>query len=123
MRVRIGLIAVLLLVAVGLVSSASACEKCPADEWGVKRCSSGYTSGSQSCYGGSGTACTLDGTCGTAGGGGGGEVENPDYVVAVQPCLTCSGSEPIQGFVLQSADASADGSPQQRKVALPSRRR
>lgn len=122
MRVRIGMIAVLLLVAVGFVSSAMACEKCPADEWGVKRCSSGYASGSQSCYGGSGTACTLDGTCGTGGGGGGGEIENPDYLVA-QPCLTCTGSEPVQGFVLQAADASADGSPQQRKIALPGRRR
>jgi len=103
MKLRVGSIALLLIAIIGLASSASACEKCPSDYWGVKRCSSGHLSGSQSCYGGSGTACTLEGACGSGGGG----FDDPgpfypDYYSAVKPCLTCVGDGPAQGFVLRS---------------------
>ena len=102
MRVRIGVIAVLMLVVGGFPSSALACEKCTLmyDSL-VKTCSSGHANGVQWCYGGFGTECTTRGTCGTAGGGGiGDDPFSPDYAVSVKPRLTCTGAEPDQGFVL-----------------------
>ena len=124
MRVRIGVIAVLLFVAVGFVSSASACEKCiAASTPGWTQCSSGYASGKAYCYGGFGTACTADGACGS---GGTSEIDYPDYLVSVKPCLTCAGDEPAQGFVLRSDGASAEtlvrGSVQRGKLTRSGRR-
>ncbi len=101
MRVRIGVIVVLLFVVVGFVSSASACEKCiDASTPGWKQCSSGYASGYQSCYGGYGNPCSLGPAC-SSGGGIDDDVFSPDYLVSVKPCLTCTGGEPDQGFVLK----------------------
>ena len=112
MRARIGVFAVMLFVVVGFASPAVACDKCiDASTPGWKMCSSGYTNGYQSCYGGFGSACTLGDACGSGGGGGGigdGPL-SPDYVVAVHPCLTCAGSEPEQGFVLRSESATSEG--------------
>ena len=102
MRAKIGMIAVLLFVVVGFTSSASACEKCTyMDSSLVKMCFSGVTNGVQWCYGGFGTDCTTGGVCGSGGGGLGDDPLSPDFAVAVQPCLTCTGDEPAQGFVLQ----------------------
>src|SRR5947199_4070735 len=90
MRVRSGVIAVLLVVIVGFSSPVFACEKCTLmyDSL-VKMCSSGNASGSQWCYGGFGTACTTGGSCGAGGGGGGlgDEVESPDFSMSRTPCL------------------------------------
>jgi hypothetical protein len=102
MRARIGMIAVLLFVVAGFPSSALACEKYTLmyDSL-VKMCSSGYANGVQYCYGGFGTDCTTGGVCGTGGVGDDGPF-SPDFSVAVKPCLTCTGAEPAQGFVLRS---------------------
>ena len=108
MRVRIGVIAVLLFVVVGFVSSASACEKCiDASTPGWKQCSSGYSSGFQSCSGGFGLQCALGPACGS-GGGIDDDVFSPDYLVTIKPCLTCTSAEPDQGFVLQSDKAPSE---------------
>jgi hypothetical protein len=109
MRVRIGVIAVLLFVVVGFVSSASACEKCIDSGYnGWKMCSSGYANGLAWCSGGFGVGCANQSTCGPSGGGIGDEVFSPDYLVSVRPCLTCTGAEPDQGFVLQSVAAPSE---------------
>ena len=126
MRVRIGVVAVLLFAVAGFSSSALACEKCTLmyDSL-VKMCSSGNASGSQWCYGGFGTPCSTGGSCGGGGGGLGDEVESPDYVVSSKPCLTCTGAEPDQGFVLQSVAAPSEAlavSSPQRKLARSGRR-
>jgi hypothetical protein len=108
MRVRLGVIAVPLFVVVGFVSSASACEKCiDASTPGWKQCSSGYASGVQSCSGGFGVPCAVGPACGSGGGGGVGDDGpfSPDYLVSGKPCLTCTGAEPDQGFILQNGEA------------------
>ena len=109
MKVRIAVLAVVVIAVIGFASPASACEKCVSAGYnGWTMCSSGHASGKQSCYGGFGAACTTSGECGT-GGGGGHEPENPEAA----PCLTCSNDEPTQGFVLRPdvADASAEALP------------
>lgn len=99
MKVRVGAIAVLLVIIVGFAMSASACEKCKEDQWKVTRCSSGETSGAQSCWGGSGEPCVeAGGSCGSSGPG---EVLNPTPLLN-EPCLSCSEEAPRQGFVLRS---------------------
>ncbi len=110
MRVRIGVIAVLLFVVVGFASSALACEKCTLMYGSlVKMCSSGNPSGVQYCYGGFGTECTTGGVCGSGGGGlWGDDTFSPDFMMAVKPCLTCTGAKPDQGFVLHSAVDSTE---------------
>jgi hypothetical protein len=123
MRGRIGVFAAM-LVAVGFASYAFACEKCidaGYNNW--KQCSSGYTSGYQSCSGGFGIACSLGPSCGTGGGGIGGEVESPDFSFSVQPCMTCTASEPDQGFVLHSVSAPNDDPQQQIKLTRSGRRK
>jgi hypothetical protein len=107
MKLRIGVIAVLLFVSMGFASSALACEKCTLmyDSL-VKMCWSGNASGAQWCYGGFGTNCTSGGTCGGSGGGGlGDEVESPDFSMSRTPCLICTGAEPDQGFTLHNDKA------------------
>lgn len=110
MKVRIGVIALVLVALVGFTSPASACEKCVSAGYnGWVQCSSGHASGSQSCYGGFGRPCTLDGSCGS-GGGGVGDPLHPEAVMS-EPCLTCGGEKPTQGFMLLSEDApQAEGS-------------
>ena len=108
MRMRMGSVVVLMIAIIGLASSATACETCPADSFGVKRCSSGHASGSQSCSGGSGVPCNLVGSCGTGGGPGGG-VQHPESS-PIRPCLICVGDAPDQGFVLRQAVAQSTDS-------------
>ncbi len=99
MKVRMGSIAVLLFAIVAFAPSASACEKCKTDMWGVTRCDSGHASGHQSCYGGSGVACTLSGgSCPS--GGDPNDPLHPDPLMS-EPCLACEGDAPTQGFVLR----------------------
>lgn len=101
---RIGMMTVVLIAIVGFAWPAWACEQCPADSWGVKRCSSGHASGSQSCYGGSGIPCQLSGSCGTGTGPGGGPKQK-DLFRQVN-----SDESPSQGFVLRTRGALGVGS-------------
>jgi hypothetical protein len=112
MKVRIGVLAVVLVAVIGFASTASACERCVSAGYnGWTKCESGHASGKQSCYGGFGTACTTSGTCGSGGGG----VDEPLVLEPLSaPCVTCSGDQPAQGFVLRTeplevADRSAEG--------------
>lgn len=110
MKVRIAVLAVVVVAVIGFASPASACERCVSAGYnGWTMCSSGYSTGKQSCYGGFGTACTTSGECGTSGGPGDKEPLVPD----TGACLTCSSDEPAEGFVLRTevADASAEALP------------
>ena len=110
MRVRIGVLAVVLVAVLGFASTASACERCVSAGYnGWTMCSSGYSTGKQSCYGGFGAACTTSGECGTGSGPGGHGPLIPD----TGACLTCSNDEPTEGFALRTevVDASAETQP------------
>jgi len=113
MKIRVGMIAVLVVAVMGFASSAAACEKCVSSGYnGWVQCSSGHASGHQSCYGGFGTSCTLTGSCGSGGGGGGWDdcteycwyeqwAKDPGPIGSIGDRET-----PTQGFVLR-ADRSA----------------
>lgn len=109
MKLRIGTLFAFLLL-VGFGPAADACEKCvPAGYNGWVMCSSGYSSGSQYCYGGFGAPCTIGGDCSD----GGGKPREPEYADYSVACPTCVAEEPDQGFVLRT-DAGHQGPPAER---------
>lgn len=97
---------VVLIALVGFALPSMACEKCVSAGYNYwVKCEAGYSSGHQTCYGGFGANCTLEGACNDGSGtpGGGGKQKDPFRVAG-------SDKSPGQGFALRTEGSTGSSS-------------